>query len=223
MPRRVRTECSTRAVPLPLERPDQVYARLVKPAMDRVLALAAIVLFSPVLLTVALLIKLDDGGPIFFAQQRTGYLGRRFRLLKFRTMVANAEGLKASLMALNLHRDGTDFKLEEDPRVTRIGRFLRRSSLDELPNLFNILRGEMSCVGPRPTSFDGRTYRLPHLPRLAVRPGLTGLWQVSGRATIDFDRRCELDVDYIRRMSLGFDLWLMLRTIAVVVSRRGAF
>lgn len=224
MPRRVRTECGTRQVPLVLERSGAIYPRRFKPLIDRALALAGIVLVSPLLVIIALLIHFEDGGPVLFAQHRTGYLGGRFRMFKFRTMVADAERMKAALLPFNIHGGGTpDFKLADDPRVTRIGRFLRRSSLDELPNLFNILRGDMSWVGPRPTSFDGRSYRLPHLARLAVKPGLTGLWQVSGRANVDFDRRCEMDVEYIRRISALFDLWLMIRTPAALISRRGAY
>ncbi len=188
MSRRVRFEADIRGVPLFLEVRGHSYARNLKPVLDGALALVAIILLLPVFLAVALAIKLGDGGPIFFVQQRTGYLARRFPLFKFRTMVPNAEALKEALRKFNVHGDSSpDFKLIEDPRVTRVGRFLRKTSLDELPNLWNIVRGEMSFVGPRPTSFDAATYAMRHLPRLAVRPGLTGLWQVSGRANVDFD------------------------------------
>ncbi|MGH6612609.1 sugar transferase [Sphingomonas sp.] len=220
MARRVRFESDMRAVPLPLELRVGNYARLVKPQIDRVIALVALIVLSPLLLIVAILIKLTDRGPIFFVQQRTGYLGKRFPLFKFRTMVPNAEALKESLRSANIHgADSPDFKLIHDPRVTPIGRILRKTSIDELPNLLNIVRGEMSIVGPRPTSFDATTYSMSHLPRLAARPGLTGLWQVSGRADIGFDERVEMDIAYIRTMSAQRDLELMVKTVSAV--RRG--
>lgn len=223
MPRRVRFECDMNAVPLPLEVAKPTYASTLKRWFDAAIALVAIVALLPVLAGVALAIKLCDGGPILFVQDRTGYLGKRFRLFKFRTMVVNAEELKKSLQAQNIHGDSSpDFKLRDDPRITRIGGFLRRTSLDELPNLFNVVRGEMALVGPRPTSFDAGTYSMRHLPRLAVRPGLTGLWQTSGRANIGFDQRSDLDISYIRRMSFIFDLSLIVRTIKAIRKGDGA-
>ncbi|ONF96101.1 sugar transferase [Sphingomonas jeddahensis] len=221
--RRVRFECDMRGVPLHLEVKRGSYARRLKPAFDGAVALAALIALSPLLVIVAIAIKLDDGGPVLFIQNRTGYLGQRFRLFKFRTMVVDAEALKAKLRAHNVHAaDSPDFKLADDPRVTRLGRFLRKTSIDELPNLWNVVRGEMALVGPRPTSFDASTYRMPHLPRLAVRPGLTGLWQVSGRANIDFDERSELDVRYIKGLSAKQDLELIMRTINAVKKGDGA-
>ncbi len=223
MPRRVRFECDIRGVPLPLEGRGMFYPRQVKPVIDGVLALLLIVLLLPLLALIALAIRLDDGGPVLFVQQRTGYLGRRFALFKFRTMVPDAEARKEALRALSIHGLASpDFKLVADPRVTRIGRLLRRTSLDELPNLLNIVRGEMSFVGPRPTSFAATAYALHHLPRLGARPGLTGLWQVSGRANIDFDQRAELDIAYIRSLSLVGDLALMRRTITAIRRAEGA-
>lgn len=221
--RRVRFECDMYAVPLPLEVANPGYAKAIKPWIDRSLALLALIALSPVMLVVALLIKLDDGGPVLFVQDRTGYLGQRFRLYKFRTMVLNAEALKEQLRAQNIHGDNSpDFKVRNDPRITRIGRILRKTSLDELPNLINIVRGEMAIVGPRPTSFDAGTYSMKHLPRLAVKPGLTGLWQTSGRANIDFDERSDLDIHYIRRMSAWFDLALIWRTVKTIWGDKGA-
>jgi len=218
--RRVRFECDMRGVPLPLEYRQAFYARRVKPMVERFVAAMLLVLLAPVFLAAAIAIRLDGKGPIFFRQNRTGYLGRPFRLVKFRTMVPEAEALKASLRAQNHHAsDSPDFKLIEDPRITRVGKFLRKTSIDELPNLINVLRGEMALVGPRPTSFDVGTYKMHHLPRLAARPGITGLWQVSGRANVDFDERTELDVDYIRSMSFANDTRLMFRTVGAV--RRG--
>lgn len=223
MARRVRFESDMRGVPLHLEVRRGSYARRLKPVFDAVVALAALIVLSPLLVIVAIAIKLDDRGPVFFIQRRTGYLGHRFRLFKFRTMVVDAEALKAKLRAHNIHApDSPDFKLANDPRVTRVGRILRKTSIDELPNLWNVVRGDMALVGPRPTSFDASTYRMPHLPRLAAKPGLTGLWQVSGRANIDFDERAELDMRYIRSLSAKQDLHLIVRTINAVKKGDGA-
>lgn len=223
MARRVRFECDMKGVPLPFEVRAPSYATRLKPPIDAALALIALVLLSPVMLVCAIAIKLSDGGPILFIQPRTGYLGRRFLLYKFRTMVPDAEKLKESLRHRNVHgTDSPDFKLVDDPRVTRVGRILRKTSLDELPNLWNIVRGEMSFVGPRPTSFDATTYAMGHLPRLAVRPGLTGLWQVSGRANVDFDERTAMDIDYIRSMSAKRDLELVIKTVSAVSRGDGA-
>jgi lipopolysaccharide/colanic/teichoic acid biosynthesis glycosyltransferase len=223
MARRVRFECDMKGVPLPFEVRRASYATRLKPVLDSALALIATVALSPLFLAVAIAIKLDDRGPVLFIQPRTGYLGRRFRLYKFRTMVTNAEALKEQLREQNLHGpDSPDFKLVDDPRITRVGRFLRKTSLDELPNLWNIVRGEMSFVGPRPTSFDASTYDMGHLPRLAVRPGLTGLWQVSGRANVGFDERTAMDIAYIRSMSPKRDLELVLKTVSAVRRQDGA-
>lgn len=223
LPRRVRFECDIRGVPLPLEVRAGGYTRRFKPLLDRSIAALALIALSPALVIVALAILVTDGRPVLFVQQRTGYLGRRFALYKFRTMVRDAEVLKEALRAQSIHGPGSpDFKLLRDPRVTRLGAFLRRTSIDELPNLWNVVRGEMSIVGPRPTSFDATTYAMAHLPRLAVRPGLTGLWQVSGRANIGFDERTELDVRYIRSMSAQRDLSLVLQTIRAVRRADGA-
>jgi lipopolysaccharide/colanic/teichoic acid biosynthesis glycosyltransferase len=152
---------------------------------------------------------------------RTGRYGLRFRLYKFRTMVPDAEERKSDLMHLN-ELQWPDFKIAEDPRVTRVGRLLRKSSLDELPQLLNILKGEMSFVGPRPTSFHPDTYKLWHTERLEVVPGLTGLWQVSGRSNLEFDDRVRLDIAYIRRRSLTLDLLILIRTFGAVWSQDGA-
>lgn len=223
MARRVRFECDMRGVPLYLEVRRGSYAKRLKPMFDGAVALIALVLLAPLMLAVALAIKLHDRGPVLFIQQRTGYLGRRFRLYKFRTMVVDAESLKERLRVHNVHAaDSPDFKLLDDPRVTGLGKFLRKTSIDELPNLFNVLRGDMALVGPRPTSFSASTYRMPHLPRLAVKPGLTGLWQVSGRANIDFDERAELDMRYIRSLSVRRDLDIIVKTVGAVKKGDGA-
>ena len=191
----------------------------------RVLDLFLVAALSPVGLPLGLLcaiaVRLDSPGPIVFAQTRTGQDGTPFRMYKFRTMVRNAEELKRELAHLNV-LEAPDFKIPNDPRITRVGRFLRATSLDELPQLWNILRGDMSFVGPRPTSFTPERYELWHTRRLEVRPGLTGLWQISGRHQTEFDSRLRLDEKYIRNQSLRLDIMILLRTIPAVLRREGA-
>jgi lipopolysaccharide/colanic/teichoic acid biosynthesis glycosyltransferase len=192
-----------------------------KRLFDVVLALICIPILLPVLALTVIAIRLDSPGPALYAQQRTGQHGRRFRMWKFRTMVIDAEELKASLAHLNV-LPPPDFKIPDDPRITRVGRFLRRTSVDELPQLFNVLLGHMSLVGPRPTSFAASTYDLWHTKRLEVRPGLTGLWQVRGRNVSTFDERLRLDIQYIQTMSFTSDLRIILATLGSVVKRAGA-
>jgi len=192
-----------------------------KRILDIVLSFTALIVAAPILLACALAIRVETPGPVMFSQKRTGRAGRRFPMWKFRTMVANAEELKAELAHLNI-LPPPDFKIPNDPRVTKVGRFLRATSLDELPQLFNVLRGDMSIVGPRPTSFPASSYELWHTQRLDVAPGMTGLWQLEGRNATTFDERLRLDVQYIRHMSLGQDLRLMARTVGAVVRRDGA-
>ena len=197
--------------------------RRAKRCFDLALLLVTAPLTLPILLLVALLIKLESpGAPVIFTQIRTGLNGHRFPLYKFRTMVPNAEALKKELMHLN-ELEWPDFKITDDPRVTRMGRFLRRTSLDELPQLLNILKGEMSFVGPRPTSFAPETYKLWHTERLEAIPGLTGLWQVIGRGSMEFDDRVRLDISYVRRCSLTLDLVILLRTLTAVLKQEGAY
>ena len=190
----------------------------------RLFDLAVCVLLLPVVLPLfllsALAIRLDSPGPIFHAQERTGRDGTPFRMLKFRTMVRNAAELKAQLAHLNV-LPPPDFKIPHDPRITRVGKFLRQTSLDELPQLLNVLRGDMSLVGPRPTSFAPTTYELWHTHRLEVTPGITGLWQVKGRNTTTFDERLRLDIEYIEHRSFGFDLKILLQTVPAVLRRTG--
>jgi lipopolysaccharide/colanic/teichoic acid biosynthesis glycosyltransferase len=192
-----------------------------KRVIDLVVCVLLLVPALAVMVACALAIRLDSPGRVLFAQERTGRDGRRFRMLKFRTMLANAEELKATYAHLNV-LPPPDFKIPDDPRITRVGRFLRTTSLDELPQLFNVLKGEMSLVGPRPTSFPASTYELWHTQRLEVAPGVTGLWQLEGRNSMSFDERLRLDAEYMRRMSLAYDAKLLLRTIAAVVRRAGA-
>jgi lipopolysaccharide/colanic/teichoic acid biosynthesis glycosyltransferase len=220
---RVAAQARAAGVPLRLTEDRNLYFTVVKPLFDRAAAALMLLILSPLMLTIALLIKLSDGGPVFFAQPRTGHMAGRFRMLKFRTMVPGAEHIRASIRHMNMYGESShDFKAKDDPRITRLGRHLRSTSLDELPNLINVLRGEMSLVGPRPTSFDAATYAPGQLSRLAVKPGITGLWQVSGRASIDFARRCDLDLDYIRTASAWSDFKLLLMTVGAVIRRSGA-
>jgi lipopolysaccharide/colanic/teichoic acid biosynthesis glycosyltransferase len=192
-----------------------------KRALDLVVCTLLLVIAIPVIAVCALATRLDTPGPVMIAQLRTGRDGRRFRMLKLRTMLANAEELKPQFAHLSVVPP-PDFKIPNDPRITRVGRFLRATSLDELPQLFNVLRGDMSLVGPRPTSFEPSRYELWHTQRLDVRPGITGLWQVEGRNVTTFDERLRLDVQYIRRRSLAFDVMLLARTAVVVLRRSGA-
>lgn len=185
------------------------------------LAALALLVLAPVLGVIALAVWLEDPhAPVLFRQRRCGRGARPFELLKFRTMVRDAEALKESLRERSVVA-WPDFRLPNDPRVTRLGRFLRRSSLDELPQLVNVLRGEMSLVGPRPTSFDASTYELWQTGRLDFRPGITGPWQVQGRNRMDFTERCRLEISFFRRRSLSRELWLLLRTIPCVLRRTG--
>jgi lipopolysaccharide/colanic/teichoic acid biosynthesis glycosyltransferase len=194
-----------------------------KRALDLAGALALLVATGPVIALIALAIKWEDGGPVFFRQLRVGKHGRPFWIYKFRSMVPNAEALKAQLMAQNEMRDGILFKIKRDPRVTRVGRIIRKLSLDELPQLWNVVRGEMSLVGPRPpVPSEVARYDPAHRRRLAATPGITCLWQVSGRNNIDFPGQVRLDVQYIERQTLGLDLVILLRTIPAVISGKGA-
>ena len=195
---------------------------LTKRALDLFLVLITMPLWLPLNGIIALIIRITSpGAPIIFKQLRTGKGGRRFNMYKFRTMVPDAEELKSKYAHLN-ELQWPDFKITNDPRVTSIGRFLRKTSLDELPQLFNVLRGEMSLVGPRPTSFGPETYKLWHTNRLDVMPGLTGLWQIIGRAQLEFDDRLRLDIAYIERACLWLDISILLRTVLAVFESRGA-
>lgn len=195
---------------------------LVKGFMDYTGAFFGILLLSPLLLLIAGLIKYTSPGPVIFSQERSGLNGRRFQLYKFRTMVANAEELRATLEAHN-EMDGPVFKIDQDPRITKLGRFLRRTSLDELPQLFNILRGDMSLVGPRPPiPAEVEEYLPCQRRRLSMKPGLTCIWQVTSRRNdIPFERWMKMDLKYIDNWCLLLDVKLILRTIATVVLGSG--
>jgi len=195
----------------------------VKRAIDLFLVLITLPFWLPLNVIIAVVIRITSpGAPVIFEQLRTGKGGRRFSMYKFRTMVPNAEELKSQYAHLN-ELKWPDFKITNDPRITPVGRFLRKTSLDEIPQLFNVLRGDMSLVGPRPTSFGPETYKLWHTHRLDVMPGLTGLWQIIGRAQLEFDDRLRLDIAYIERASLWLDINILFRTLLAVFERRGAY
>lgn len=197
--------------------------RLAKRAFDLFLIISASPLIVSLFVIVSIAIWLEDGSNPFFFQERTGLGGKRFRMYKFRTMVPDAEEKKQELLHLN-ELVWPDFKIKNDPRITRVGKFLRCSSLDELPQLVNVLLGEMSLVGPRPTSFSAETYKPWQMARLAAVPGLTGLWQVSGRSNLEFDERVLLDIEYIENQSLWYDLKLILKTFTTAcVKQEGAY
>lgn len=197
---------------------------LIKNVLDRVLAAFGILALSPVFALIAILIKVSDPGPVFFVQQRFGLNKRRFGMIKFRSMVVDAEARQAALEHMN-ENAGPTFKMKRDPRVTRIGAFLRSTSLDELPQLINVLKGEMSLVGPRPLpTRDVQRFSEPWLMRrFSVKPGITGLWQVSGRSNTDFDNAIKLDLRYIDRWSLFMDVRIIFRTVGAVIRRHGAY
>lgn len=200
-------------------RPPLAY-QAIKRVLDIVLVLATLPLTLMAGLLIALVIRMDSPGSPVFVQYRTGRDGLRFAMYKFRTMVANAEELKEQLRHLNVLQP-PDFKIPNDPRITPVGKFLRATSLDELPQLWNVLKGDMSLVGPRPTSFSANTYDLWHCQRLEVRPGLTGLWQLNGRGKIEFDERLRLDIEYIRNRSVMLDLRILVATVGAVGRRGG--
>jgi lipopolysaccharide/colanic/teichoic acid biosynthesis glycosyltransferase len=205
-----------------IPRRDQVSRRylVAKRTFDLAVCIWLLPVVAIIMLLVALAIRLDSPGPVLIAQERTGKDGRRFRMYKFRTMVQNAEELKAGLRHLNV-LPPPDFKIPNDPRITRAGRILRQTSLDELPQLFNVLRGDMSLVGPRPTTFEPTTYSLWHTRRLEVTPGITGLWQVKGRNLTTFDERLRIDIEYIEHQSFWFDLKILLQTVPAIFRRSG--
>jgi len=199
-------------------------ARALKRALDIVGSLTLLMLLSPLLLMVALLIKLTDWGPVLFWQVRVGRWGREFQFPKFRSMVMNAEKLKEQLLAQNDHGNSITFKMKKAPRVTILGRIIRKLSIDELPQLWCVLKGDMSLVGPRPpVRSEVEKYTLADRRRLNIKPGLTCIWQVSGRGDIAFDKQVELDVQYIESQSLWLDFVVLLRTVPAVLSGKGAY
>jgi lipopolysaccharide/colanic/teichoic acid biosynthesis glycosyltransferase len=199
-------------------------AGLLKRLMDITAALVLLVLLAPLLAVVAVCIKCTDGGPVLFWQTRIGQWGREFAFPKFRSMVMNAESLKDQLVARSDHADQRTFKMKRDPRVTWIGRIIRKLSIDELPQLWNVLVGQMALVGPRPpVPREVAQYTLQDRRRLDVKPGLTCLWQIGGRADIPFPQQVQLDIQYIESRSLRGDVGILLKTIPAVLLGRGAY
>ncbi len=197
--------------------------RCAKRLLDIAGATVGLLLILPLFPFLVALIKLDTPGPIFFRQRRVGMRGRGFDCFKFRSMGVDAEARKSDLADLN-EATGAAFKIERDPRITSVGTFLRRSSLDEFPQLWNVLRGEMSIVGPRPQiPEEVAEYTPAHARRLLAKPGLTCLWQVSGRSQLDFEEWMELDREYVRRQGFFFDIMVLLRTLPAVIERKGAY
>ena len=197
-------------------------ALMMKRVVDVIFSFLALVVLSPVMLAIAIAIKLDSHGPVFYSSERLGKKGRVFSCFKFRTMVRDAEKRQAEIMHMN-ERQGVLFKISNDPRITGLGRFLRKYSLDELPQFYNVLKGDMSVVGPRPPlASEVREYKLSHLRRLDVTPGITGLWQVQGRQDPSFDSYISLDVTYIENWSVWLDLKIIVRTVAVVFAGTGS-
>jgi exopolysaccharide biosynthesis polyprenyl glycosylphosphotransferase len=196
---------------------------LLKRILDVAGATIGLILLSPVFLIVGIAVRVTSSGPILFVQERCGLQGRTFRFYKFRTMVADAEKRRAELEHLNEMR-GPVFKIRQDPRITRVGAFLRKSSLDELPQLWNVLKGDMSLVGPRPPlPSEVELYTDEHAQRLSVMPGITGMWQVSGRSSLpDFEQWLECDLRYVRNWSLWLDIRILVKTVIVVALARGA-
>ena len=195
-----------------------------KRLMDIVLSAVGMLLLSPVYLAIAAAVKLSSPGPVFFVQTRVGRYGRYFKFYKFRSMRQDAEAQKAALMSQNESKDGVIFKMKDDPRITKVGRFLRRTSLDELPQLWNVFIGDMSLVGPRPpVPSEVREYTLEDRKRLDVIPGITCLWQIKGRSEIPFNEQVRLDKEYILAPSVWKDIVILFKTIPAIIGGRGAY
>ena len=195
-----------------------------KRGLDVLGAVIGLILFSPFFAGLALAIKIEDRGPVFFKQTRVGLKGRHFQMLKFRSMVQNADALLESLRAQNESQGGVLFKMKDDPRVTRVGKILRKLSLDELPQLINVLKGQMSLVGPRPpVPSEVAEYEVKDRRRLQIKPGITCFWQVSGRSDLSFDQQVHLDLEYIQSRSFWVDILLLAKTVPAVILGKGAY
>ena len=198
--------------------------RIFKRSIDILVSLLLLILLTPLYLVIAALIKLTDGGPVFYISRRVGRWGKEFNFPKFRSMTVNADRLKAKLADQTNHKGDVTFKIKKDPRVTWIGSILRKTSIDELPQLWCVLRGEMSLVGPRPPLVEEvERYTLEQRKRLDTLPGLTCIWQVSGRSELPFEKQVQLDLEYIQSQSLWLDLKILLKTIPAVLLGRGAY
>ena len=200
-------------------------SKAIKRVIDIIGSLLGIIVFSPIMLVTAIAIKLESKGPVIFKQKRAGINGSTFMMYKFRSMCVDAEELKAKLQEQNEVKDGMMFKIKDDPRITKVGKFIRKTSIDELPQFFNVLFGSMSLVGTRPPTLDEvEKYERTHWRRMSIKPGITGMWQVSGRSQItDFDKIVELDTEYIDHWSIGLDLKIMVKTVLSLLQRKGAY
>ena len=202
----------------------KAWYELLKRCIDRIGAGVGLLLLSPLFAFLAALIKLESPGPVLFSQTRIGLAGEPFRCWKFRSMYVDAEQRKEELLAQNEMAGGTTFKMKKDPRITRVGAFIRKASIDELPQLWNVFRGDMSLVGPRPpVPREVDQYTARERQRLFVKPGITCIWQVSGRSDIPFPEQVMLDIEYIQKRSLWMDIKLLLRTLPAVLFARGAY
>jgi lipopolysaccharide/colanic/teichoic acid biosynthesis glycosyltransferase len=198
--------------------------QVAKRGLDLFLSFSALVLLSPLFLFIGIMIKLEDGGPVIFSQTRVGRFGREFPMYKFRSMHPDAEQRLQEVLARNQHLTGVTFKIKDDPRITRFGKWLRKYSFDELPQLFNVFIGDMSLVGPRPPlPREVLLYSLADRRRLAVHPGITCIWQISGRAEIDFPGQVNLDVSYIETLSVWQDVKILCKTVPAVLAGTGAY
>jgi lipopolysaccharide/colanic/teichoic acid biosynthesis glycosyltransferase len=196
----------------------------IKRFLDLFLGIILVIVFSPVMVFIGLLIKFNGGGSIFYVSDRVGKWGKEFKFIKFRTMIKDAEQMKQNLLKQNEFKSDISFKMKKDPRITTVGRFLRKTSLDELPQLWNVLKGDMSLVGPRPPiPSEVAKYTLEERYRLDVKPGLTCIWQVSGRSNVPFEKQVQLDLQYIESQSFWLDIRLLLKTIPAVLFGRGAY
>lgn len=200
-------------------------ARVMKRGIDVIGSIGALIAFSPIIALTAILIRIEDGGPVFFCQNRVGAGGRLFGMWKFRSMVVNADKIKDRLLEENQHgKAGVTFKMKNDPRITKVGKWIRKLSIDEFPQFYNVLRGDMSLVGPRPPlPREVATYKASHLRRLRVKPGITCLWQIGGRSEIDFEGQVRLDLEYIRSSSASYDIAILLKTLPAVLFGKGAY
>lgn len=199
-------------------------ATSLKRLVDILGSIFALVIFSPIFLGTALAIKLEDRGPVFYKQTRVGRNGRLFGMWKFRSMIVNADAIKDQLIEQNQHKEGVTFKMKDDPRITKVGKWIRKLSLDEFPQFYNVLKGDMSLVGPRPpVPREVAEYKALHLRRLRIRPGITCIWQISGRSEIDFEGQVRLDLQYIQAENLFEDIWILIKTVPAVLLGKGAY
>ena len=196
----------------------------IKRVMDILISVTALLLLSPMMILVAFIIKLTDRGPVFYRQTRIGKWGQEFLTYKFRSMIMNADKLVEEVVGMSHHENSISYKVKNDPRVTAIGRFIRKASIDELPQLLNVIKGDMSLVGPRPhVQREIDQYSLDDRRRLDVTPGITCIWQISGRADIPFPEQLKLDVQYIETRSIWMDIKILFKTIPAVISAKGAY